>query len=338
MRWGLYEAAVWQGTAASYLNIGQSGLHTEARATDGQNHVGIAWRDSAPIEEPTGRPDRNAFMMPILWPARGGLELLRMSIWTATTNEEIDFNQGFGAAAMAMDGPSIVGFGLSSSQTRAVLWNFRWDGFSSTRDLHPLKLGFTDSMALGIAHDVAAGWGYYYGRFHAIAWRNMAPPYPRDVRYDFDLHEALPPGYEESAAHGVGIYGDIVGWASPTTSVNRGDTDRVPVRWIYRPKPTQTIFQIGTRDATLSAQNGRGEGWILMEKRVPKGGITLTLSSSAPTAVSVPESVMVGSEEDVAVLPLTLAPGAYPKDTTKTFTVKATYAGITREMPVTVTY
>jgi hypothetical protein len=323
---GRYMAACWDGTAASYTNLHPaSGFrHSEIRGTDGGFHAGAGW-PSGTINVFTGLPEGRSHAL--LWGSNGSIIDLHPAgpVPSLTTPRTFD-----STAATALDNGQQVGYGSDSTNTHALIW----DSTNTTaRDLHPADSGYTDSYALGLAYNVAAGVGYYMGRFHALAWHGVR------AENLFDLHHVLPSGYEESGAHGVGIYGDIVGWASPTTTVGNGDRDRVPVRWMYRRKVTKPPFEFGPREESFPANRRRGEGFIITEVRMPRGGGIVLLSSDAPNIVSVPDSVAIGSEEDAAIFPLTFAAeGTYPKGTVKNVTIRAKHAGVTREAIVKVIF
>ena len=238
------------------------------------------------------------------------------------------------SVALAVDNGQQVGFGTNNHggyppDYHALLWN---GTSTSTQDLHPADPHFIASAAYGLANNVAVGVGVYSTSFgnssdHALAWRGA------QAANMFDLHNVLPPGYLRSGAYGVGMYGDVVGYARANSGIN------VPVRWMYRPKVTKPPYEIGPREELFPVNRLRGEGFIITEVRVPKEGGIVKMTSEVPSIVSVPDSVRIGGEEDAALFLMTFAKeGTYPKGTVKSVTIRATYQGIIRETIVKVVF
>ncbi|MGI8924743.1 MAG: hypothetical protein ACR2HJ_12065 [Fimbriimonadales bacterium] len=214
-------AVIWSGSAGSVVDLHRPDLYgsgTEARATDGTSQVGgggrgggighaVLWRGTAEtlVElHPDGYQDSVAYGV---WGDRqiGNLEGRIPVMWSGTAGSMVllplpkGYNNGF---ANGIHGEQIVGSSIKDGTGRAIRWHTDGKGFI---DLTPPTWGAAAIATNGI-QQVGSGGPPGAERAHAFVWSGTAETL-------LDLHQFLPPEFEESHALGIDGNGTIAGWA-----------------------------------------------------------------------------------------------------------------------------
>ena len=211
-------AALWSGTAASYVDLNPAGIDTsEAWGVSAGQQVGWGHgidtgnRDHALLWSGTAESyvDLNptGFIESQAWGASGGQQggygggeitgwYYHALLWSGTAENYVDLNpSGFiDSWAYGISGGQQVGWGMpyGGGVGHALLWS---GTPASCVDLHPPS-GFTNSVAYGVSdgQQVGVGWGSATGdRMHALLWSGTAGSC-------VDLN---PTGFVESLALGV---------------------------------------------------------------------------------------------------------------------------------------
>ncbi len=241
---GKNHALLWRGSAASVEDLTPSGFDAEARATSGDQQVGIGntkamgqahallWRSSAAsVVDLHPRGFVWSFANAVAGGQQvgmGGLPSTESRIehallWRGSAATVVDLHpSGFDIShAWGVGGGQQVGLGVrpvprelwakyGSSEDRALLWR---GTAASVVDLTPSGLGSSRTLVVypGIIPSVAFATngeeqvGRAGGR--AVLWRGSAASI-------VDLHAFLPPGFGASQAMAIDANGNVVGYAS----------------------------------------------------------------------------------------------------------------------------
>jgi len=203
---GAYHALLWNGTAASVVDLNPAGWELSgALGVWGASQVGYGAENF-----------------------RGGLQNHAL-LWNGTAASVVDLNPaGFtSSAAHGVWGASQVGSGYSPARgVRALLWN---GAAASVVDLNPA--GMNEASATGVSGAGQVGYGLASGRYHALVWNGTAAS-------AVDLHPfltGLGPAFTSSRAKGISDDGTIVGHA-------HDGTREYAVLWTPVPEPTSLVL------------------------------------------------------------------------------------------------
>ncbi|HUB26765.1 MAG TPA: hypothetical protein VL992_15170, partial [Tepidisphaeraceae bacterium] len=204
---GLYQAYLWTGSAASAVNLNPyqlDDLASAAYATDGSTQVGygetgtnvvgaVLWTGSA-ISAVSLNPTGLGFTQSTAYGVGGGEEVgvagssniaANAVLWKGTAASAINLNPSqldiTQSTAMNTDGILQVGYGSGPNTgvdnngnplTHALLW----DGSAATAvDLNPGSLNVFESVATAVGGGVEAGYGYLTSGYgNALAWTGTA--------------------------------------------------------------------------------------------------------------------------------------------------------------------
>lgn len=172
---GASHAALWSGSAASFVDLHPAGFYDSyAYGVSGGQQVG--WGSSVTANYP------------------------HALLWNGSAASVVDLNpNGFTQS---------YGYGISGGEQvgqadcHAVLWK---GSAASVVDLHP-KSGFDCSEARGTNGAQQVGVGVAGGHNHALVWSGSASSV-------VDLNAFLPSGFTDSYAYGIDADGNIVGLA-----------------------------------------------------------------------------------------------------------------------------
>jgi len=211
---GAYRAALWRGSAASYVDLAPPGsVHSMAYATDGVHQWGFQT-----FNTPQGARSHAGY-------------------WSGTAASFVSFNpdQGRNSAIRGVGGGQQVGYTTLTSApgTYAALWN---GSPESWLDLHPFP-GYGQSEVYATTGAVQVGWSHIPGSSfpHAGVWFGSASSF-------IDLNQVLPAGFggEALASCVVTIDGvtTIGGYATGPSGQHQA------VLWTIVPAPTVPAFLV----------------------------------------------------------------------------------------------
>jgi hypothetical protein len=223
-------AALWNGTAASYVDLHPGGLplnsSSEARGVSGNTQVGYAgyhaglWTGTAASFvdlNPPGYAESHAFGVSGNTEVGVGISNTDSQdhalLWHGTAASYVDLHPaGFVTSeARGASGNTQVGSASTGSHRHALLWTGTAASFV---DLHPA--GFVDSWANGASGGSQVGWAATpAGGTHALLWNGTATS-------ALDLHQfvtGLGLTFVQSYARGIDTNGDIVGWGMDTNNI-----------------------------------------------------------------------------------------------------------------------
>jgi len=197
-----YHAALWRGTAGSFVDLNPAGAaYSDAVNTSGEVEVGAYSAKSLP-----GKTDPRACM----WRGdAGSFTSLHPAGHAYSSAYDASGDQQVGM----VDGCASLWTGLASSWV-----NLNPAGCSSSE-----ANGVSNGVQVGDAQGTATG-----NSMHAIMWTGTADSW-------FDLHSLLPAGYAASAAMSVDVVGDEI-WVAGNAGQNPY-TSAHAVLWHYTPDP-----------------------------------------------------------------------------------------------------
>ena len=247
---GVHRAALWSGTAASYVDLGQATALGGYDTPTGGQQVGqdddshaILWSGTAASAvdlTPTG------FLTGIAhsgyWTASGARQVgaagndslsgTHAFIWFGTASSGIDLSPAGFSASEAYGGAATQGGGewqvgaAYSNHAHAILWSGSGSA-ASAMDITPSVAG--EAQAVATNGTFIVGNGTIAGRAHALLWTGP------DAADAIDLHGLLPAGFDVSYATGIDAAGNISGYATDASGVNSE-----AVVWLV-PEPASTL-------------------------------------------------------------------------------------------------
>lgn len=210
---GTSTAALWRGTAASYVNLNPNvAVFSEAWAATDSIQVG---------------------MVSI------GAKSTIAALWRGTPGSFVDLSGGArGSIAYGAFGETQVGWrmlGTTSGLNHAALWSGTAASFV---DLHPAvsNAPTASSEALAVYENHQVGWALVSGQSHAFIWQGTAAS-------AVDLNPFLPAGYVNAVATDISSDGSFlyVGGYTITPGTNR----RQAVVWISPVPEPATWLSLG---------------------------------------------------------------------------------------------
>lgn len=251
---------MWSGSAASAVDLTPFGLGFgagSALGTDGLQQVGYG-------QQLLGF---NAFSVPFA------------VVWSGTADSAVNLNpaNSFESQAKAVLNGQQVGYAFSPH--RAVLWT---GSAASMQELNPA--GFVSSEANATNGVQQVGFGLVISalnvptRSHALVWSGSA-------NSAIDLNQFMPIGFTESAATGIDLAGNIVGWASKGSHFNPANVHAV--MWKPTASPDSFTQSIGL-DQTAITPGQSVQATVTLNQPAPAGGAIVNLANTILPAIAPP--------------------------------------------------
>lgn len=263
-------AALWSGTATSFQDLNPAGLDGSiALATDGQQQVGAASNDQAALWSGSAASYVNLGPAGAVYPfsyASGVWNGMQVGYSSASGGAVIDALEWHGtadsltilkhgAAAMAISRGQVVGL-VHGATNDAALWT---DGTpASFQDIAPAGataselFGTNGTQQVGDVSLMPGSLGQLPGDHHPAVWHGTAASAQL---------LPLPSGENEGQAYAIDGYGDVAGFAAPSS----GTAFNVPVLWTPHRLPGDADFDgtVGFDDLVILARHYGGPGeWV----------------------------------------------------------------------------
>ena len=251
---------MWSGSAASAVDLTPFGLGFgagNALGTDGLQQVGYG-------QQLLGF---SAFSVPYA------------VVWSGTAASAVNLNPAgsFESQAKAVLNGQQVGYAFSPH--RAILWT---GSAASAQELNPA--GFISSEANATNGLQQVGFGLVMSamnvptRSHALVWSGSANSV-------IDLNQFMPIGFTESAATGIDLAGNIVGWASKGSHFNPANVHAV----MWKPSAAPDSFaQSINLDQMVITPGQSVQATVTLNQPAPAGGAVVNLANTILPAIAPP--------------------------------------------------
>lgn len=363
--WGNSHAALWSGSAASFVDLSAGFNATYCNGVHGGQQVGygetfiytvaiqhaIVWTGSAasrvdlhpmifgyPFSKAMGvrSGQQVGFVSQIHYPIMDSGPVLgsHAVLWTGTATSAVDLTPaGYDSAqALATNGTQQGGWArvaLGASQMHAILWT---GTAASAVDLNPAM--FTDSRitALTDTKQVGDGWvgpAYQAGSVrHALVWTGTADSV-------VDLNQYLPTGYTQAVATGIDANGNVAGYAYNTFSQGMDiPPDAIAVVFAPGQGAPAALSSLSLTPSNV-APGAVLQGVVSIPSAAPAAGVGISFVSADQTLIPAPTPVTIPAGQ--TSVNFSIATGGGALQVPVTTRLLATDGTISRSATVTIT-